>query len=472
MTTDILIVDDESDIRNLIAGILEDEGYKTHLCDNSQEALLSFDNNPPPALAIFDIWLRGSNLDGIDLLEAFKKRYPIVPVLMISGHGNIETAVSTIKKGAYDFIEKPFKSDRLLLLVERALEASRLKRENADLRLRANPVTELIGNSSAINTIRLSIDRVAPTGSRVLISGKSGVGKEIVARLIHQKSKRSKGPFISVNAAILKPETLERELFGEEDYSEDNDLDPIKKLGLFEEAHGGTLFIDSVTDMPLETQGKIVRVLQDQTFERVGGAKKIEVDVRVIASTISNIESEIDEGNFREDLYYRLNVVPIRMPSLVERREDIPELAKKFMTLAASSAGLPARSLSNEALLALQASEWPGNVRQLKNVIEWLLIMAPGSNNTSISADSLPPELIGGSRGISTLERDTEIMSLSLREARDVFEREYLTVQIDRFGGNISRTAQFVGMDRTALHRKLKSLGVVEGIKRKGSLAS
>tara|TARA_Y100001934_G_scaffold281018_1_gene389388 strand:+ start:1280 stop:2698 length:1419 start_codon:yes stop_codon:yes gene_type:complete len=472
MGKEILIVDDEVDIRLLISGILKDEGYTTRLAGNSSEALLSFENSPPPALAIFDIWLQGSDHDGMHLLDAFHKRYPNLPVLMISGHGNIETAVSSIKKGAYDFIEKPFKSDRLILLVQRALEAARLRRENEELKLRASPITELVGSSSSINNVRGAIERVAPTGSRVLISGPSGSGKEVVARLIHQNSRRSSGPFITVNAAILTPNSLERELFGEEEYVEGTNTVNLKKIGLLEQAHGGTLFIDGVTDMPMETQGKIVRVLQDQTFERVGGSKKVEVDARVIASSILDIETEITKGNFREDLFYRLNVVPLKIPALNERREDIPDLAKFFMAIASSTSGLPSRDLTSDALMALQASEWPGNVRQLRNVIEWLLIMAPGSKNDPITADVLPPELTGGSTTFSTLERDGEIMSLPLRDARDVFEREYLTVQIDRFGGNISRTSEFVGMERTALHRKLKTLGIVDNTKRRDSIAS
>ena len=467
MANEILIVDDEADIRLLIAGILEDEGYATRLAGDSAEALAAFESGPPPALAIFDIWLQGSDLDGMQLLDAFSKRHPDIPILMISGHGTIETAVSAIKMGAYDFIEKPFKSDRLLLLVQRALEAAQLRRENAELRLRAGPATELVGESAPIVAVRAAIERVAPTGSRVLITGPSGAGKEVVARLIHQNSRRAAGPFIVVNAAVLTPDTLERELFGVEGDGSEAVAGAPRKTGLFEQAHGGTLFIDGVADMPLETQGKIVRVLQDQTFERVGGASRVEVDVRVIASSTRDLEADIANGAFREDLFYRLNVVPIRIPALSERREDIPALATYFMTGAAASAGLPARALTSDAVAALQASEWPGNVRQLRNVMEWLLIMAAGDANTPINAEALPPEVVGGATGFSSLERDGQIMSMPLREARDVFEREYLSAQIDRFGGNISRTAQFVGMERTALHRKLKSLGVTDDARRR-----
>jgi two-component system nitrogen regulation response regulator NtrX len=351
--------------------------------------------------------------------------------------------------------------------VQRALEAALLKRENAELRLRAGPVNELVGESASIVSLRAAVERVAPTGSRILITGPSGSGKEVVARLIHQRSRRHDGPFIVVNAAILTPESLERELFGVE--GGDAQAGAARKIGLFEQAHGGTLFIDGVADMPLETQGKIVRVLQDQTFERVGGAIKVEVDVRVIASSTRDLESDIAEGKFREDLFYRLNVVPIRVPPLTSRREDIPALASHFMTHAAASAGLPPRELTDDAIAALQASEWPGNVRQVRNVVEWLLIMATGDATTAITAEHLPPEVVGGGSGFSSLERNGQVMSLPLRDARDVFEREYLSAQIDRFGGNISRTAQFVGMERTALHRKLKSLGVGEENRRRDS---
>jgi two-component system, NtrC family, nitrogen regulation response regulator NtrX len=467
MSSEILIVDDEADIRLLIAGILEDEGYSTRLAGSSAEAIKAIETGPPPGLIILDIWLQGSDLDGMQLLEAFCRQYPDIPVLMISGHGTIETAVSAIKMGAYDFIEKPFKSDRLLVLVQRALEAALLKRENAELRLRAGPVNELVGESASIVSLRAAVERVAPTGSRILITGPSGSGKEVVARLIHQRSRRHDGPFIVVNAAILTPESLERELFGVE--GGDAQAGAARKIGLFEQAHGGTLFIDGVADMPLETQGKIVRVLQDQTFERVGGAIKVEVDVRVIASSTRDLESDIAEGKFREDLFYRLNVVPIRVPPLTSRREDIPALASHFMTHAAASAGLPPRELTDDAIAALQASEWPGNVRQVRNVVEWLLIMATGDATTAITAEHLPPEVVGGGSGFSSLERNGQVMSLPLRDARDVFEREYLSAQIDRFGGNISRTAQFVGMERTALHRKLKSLGVGEENRRRDS---
>lgn len=460
MSRDILIVDDESDIRMLVAGILEDEGYAPRVAGDSDAALAAIEARPPPNLLILDIWLQGSALDGMDLLEIVRKRHPDLPVIMISGHGNIETAVTAIKNGAYDFIEKPFKADRLLLLVSRALEAAELRRENAELKLRVGAADEIIGTSSAMNTVRASVTRVAPTGSRVFITGAAGSGKEVVARMVHRNSRRANGPFVVVNAAMMRPEAVELELFG----AEAGGIEPgaPRKIGTFERAHGGTLFFDEVSDMPYETQGKIVRVLQDQTFERIGGATRVEVDVRVIAATTGDLTEAIKTNKFREDLYYRLNVVPIHVPALIERREDIPTLAHYFMMRAAETSGLPPRSLAENALAILQSYDWPGNVRQLRNVMEWLLIMAQGDPSSPISADMLPPELSADAINVSGAKNDSNVMALPLRDAREVFEREYLAAQIERFGGNISRTAQFVGMERSALHRKLRTLGLAE----------
>ena len=400
MARDILIVDDEADIRMLIAGILEDEGYAPRVAGDGNAALEAIESRPPPALIILDIWLRGSDLDGMDLLEVVRRRHPEVPVIMISGHGTIDTAVSAIKKGAYEFIEKPFESDRLLLMVARALEAAELRREIAELKLRAGGVQELIGASAGINLVRSAVERVAPTGSRVFITGPAGSGKEVVARLIHDKSRRASGPFIVVNAAMMRPDRLEAELFGIE--ARGADAAGSRKIGTFERAHGGTLFFDEIADMPLETQGKIVRVLQAHTFEREGGTQGIEVDVRVIAATTRNLQSEIEAGRFREDLFYRLNVVPIRVPVLSERREDIPALARFFMEQAAESAGLASRVIGDDTMLALQSSDWPGNVRQLRNLMEWLLIMAPAPPGAPIGADMLPAEF-----GVAAKEADT-----------------------------------------------------------------
>ncbi|MCS6931106.1 MAG: sigma-54 dependent transcriptional regulator, partial [Acetobacteraceae bacterium] len=399
-----------------------------------------------------------SRLDGIGILEVLHREEPQVPCVMISGHGTIETAVSAIRKGAYDFIEKPFQADRLLLVVARALEAARLQRENAELRLRAGPETELIGSSPPINQLRAAIEKVAPTGSRVLITGPAGVGKEVVARMIHARSRRADGPFVALNCATLNPARFEEELFGVEAGPDPRDRP--RRAGVLERAHGGTLLLDEVADMPLETQGKIVRALQEQGFVRVGGSAPVKVDVRVISTSNRDLAAEIQAGRFREDLYYRLAVVPLRVPALRERREDVPALARHFLARSAEISGQPPRSLSEDAMAALQAYDWPGNVRQLRNLIDWLLIMAPGEPREPIRADALPPEVSGAAPAALRLDRAAEIMTMPLRDARELFERQYLEAQLLRFGGNISRTAQFVGMERSALHRKLKGLGV------------
>ncbi len=455
MAHDILIVDDEADIRMLIAGILNDEGMKTREAADADQAFAQVAARRP-SLVVLDIWLQGSRLDGLGILEALKREHPNLPVIMISGHGTIETAVNAIKVGAYDFIEKPFKADRLILMVDRAIEAARLKRENEELKLRAGGEVELVGRSAAINQVRQSIDKVAPTGSRVLITGQAGSGKEVVARLIHAHSRRSTGPFVGLNCATMRPDRLEMELFGTEAGVDGG----ARKIGTFEQAHGGTLLLDEVADMPLETQGKIVRALQEQTFERVGGGSRVEVDVRVIATSNRDLQVEIELGRFRQDLFYRLAVVPIRVPSLAERREDIPLLARHFMQRSSEASGLPPRDFGEDAMAALQAYDWPGNVRQLRNVVDWLLIMAQGDHREPIRADMLPPEIGAITPTVLKWDKGGEIMGLPLREAREVFEREYLLAQVTRFGGNISRTAAFVGMERSALHRKLKSLGV------------
>ncbi|HVH74807.1 MAG TPA: sigma-54 dependent transcriptional regulator [Stellaceae bacterium] len=455
MAHDILIVDDEADIRMLIAGVLKDEGYATREAADSGAALAAMQARQP-TLVVLDIWLQGSELDGIEILKRLRAELPSVPVVMISGHGTIETAVESIKYGAYDFIEKPFKSDRLLLVVERAIEAALLRRENEELKLRAGGDIDLVGISQAINQVRQQIERVAPTGSRVLVTGPAGSGKEVVARILHLRSRRAKGPFVAVNCATMRPERLEMELFGTELRI---DGAP-RKIGTFERAHGGTLFLDEVADMPLETQGKIVRALQEQTFERVGGSSRVEVDVRVLASSNRELGAEIGAGRFREDLYYRLSVVPVRVPPLRERREDIPVLARHFMRRAADAARFTPREFGEDAMAALQSYSWPGNVRQLRNVVDWLLIMAPGDPREPVRADMLPNEITAIAPSVVKWDKGGEIMTLPLRDAREVFEREYLLAQVTRFGGNISRTAAFVGMERSALHRKLKSLGL------------
>jgi len=456
MAHDILIVDDESDICDLVAGILGDEGYETRVATTSGAAIAEIQSRFP-SLLILDIWLQGSDIDGLALLDRVLMDDPDLPVIMISGHGNIETAVAAIKAGAYDFIEKPFKANRLLTMIQRAVESSKLRRENREMRLRGSPETELIGSSSAINALRAAVEKVAPTGSRVLISGAPGSGKEVVARMLHAMSRQSEGPMVVVNAAAMAPDRMEIELFGTENGA--SDTSDGRKLGTFEQAHGGTLLLDNVADMPLETQAKILRVLQDQNFERVGGSTKIQVDVRVISASSRDLVEEISEGRFREDLYHRLNVVPVQVPALRERREDIPQLAHYFSRRTAEATGLPPRRIDEDALAVLQAYDWPGNVRELRNLIERIMILAPGDAE-GIRASMLPSEL--GSGTIATIRPAgaEDIMALALREAREVFEREYLTAQITRFGGNVSRTASFVGMERSALHRKLKALGV------------
>ena len=456
MAFDILIVDDEADIRSVISGILEDEGYTTRQAADGPSALAAVNEKLPHAV-ILDIWMANSELDGLEVLDTLQKVQPDVPVIMISGHGTIETAVTAIKKGAYDFIEKPFKADRLLLLVERSMEAARLRREVADLKQRAGRLEDLIGESTPIQQLRRSIDRVAPTGSRVLITGPAGTGKEVVARLIHDNSPRASAPFVVVNCAAMSTDGMDVALFGEEGGEGPS---KVTKVGLLEKAQGGTVLLDEVADMPLDTQGKMIRVLQDQNFQRVNGSDPVEVDVRIIATSNHDLRFLIAEDRFREELFYRLNVVPITVPSLAERRQDIPLLAEYFMGLSAATNGTAVRPLAEDALAALQSYDWPGNVRQLKNVIDWLLIMAPGDNGAAVRADMLPGELIQGAPETLKLQNSAEIMALPLRNAREMFEREYLMAQVIRFGGNISRTAEFVGMERSALHRKLKTLGV------------
>ena len=453
MASDILIVDDEADIRELVAGILQDEGYLTRTARDSDDALAAIAARRPN-LVFLDIWLQGSRLDGLQVLDAIKRENPEVPVVMISGHGNIETAVAAIKRGAYDFIEKPFKADRLVLVADRALETSRLKREVKALK-QLTPST-LIGHSPSINQLRQTVDKVAPTNSRILIVGPPGSGKELTARAIHGQSARAEGPFVVINAAAMTPERMEVEMFG----IEQTDGTRERKVGALEEAHGGTLFIDEIADMPRETQNKILRVLVDQTFQRVGGSNKVSVDVRIISSTGRNIEAEIAAGRFRDDLYHRMSVVPIRVPPLAERREDIADLVYYFMEQISQSSGLSKRIIGEDALAVLQSHDWPGNVRQLRNNVERLLILASGDADSVVTANMLPQDVGSMVPNMPNGNGGEHLMGLPLREAREVFEREYLVAQISRFGGNISRTAEFVGMERSALHRKLKALGI------------
>ncbi|SEP60013.1 sigma-54-dependent transcriptional regulator [Thalassovita taeanensis] len=449
--SDILIVDDERDIRELISDILQDEGYTTRVAGNSDDAMAQI-NAAPPALLILDIWLKDSRMDGIDILKTVKRDNPDVPVVIISGHGNIEIAVAAIKQGAYDFIEKPFNIDQLMVVIRRAMETSRLRRENLALRRKDVTTAEMIGSSAAFRTLLGQLEKVTKSNGRVMLSGPAGVGKEVAARHIHSNSNRASGPFITVGCATIEPDRMEDVLFGRE--TPERGIEP----GLLEQAHGGVIYFDEVADMPQGTQGKILRVLVDQQFQRVGGTDKVRVDLRVISSTNRDLEVEIAAGRFRQELFHRLNVVPIAVPSLEERREDIPVLASHFIDMFHRTQGLPHRSLNEDAVALMQTMVWPGNVRQLRNLIERVLILGDGTGPIEAREFSAEDET-GGDDGRVVLTGS--LATLPLREAREVFEREYLLTQINRFGGNISRTANFVGMERSALHRKLKSLNVV-----------
>lgn len=457
MAKDILIVDDEPDIRDGISGILEDEGYDVRTAATAEQALQEV-RTRTPSLVLVDVWLEGSDMDGLSLLNYIKSVDSLIPVIVISGHGNIETAVAAIRRGAYDFLEKPFKSDRLLMLVERAIEAAQLKQENSRLRTQTTLGEEWIGTSTAAAQVRGAIEKIAPTNSRILIQGPAGSGKELAARLIHDRSSRAESQFVVVNAATIAPERMEEVLFGEEDSD-----GKVISVGLFERAHSGTLLLDEVADMPPGTQSKILRTLTDQRFQRVRGRSDVKVDVRVISSTTKDIRSEIEAGRFREDLYYRLNVVPLSIPPLTERRDDIPELIEYFIGRIAASSGLGHRRFASDALALLQSMEWPGNVRQLRNMVERVLILSPVSaSGGPITSDELPRD--GDSNG-SWQTTSASLVGMTLRDAREKFEREYLALQITRFGGNISKTAEFIGMERSALHRKLKALGVQSSLR-------
>ncbi len=452
---DILVIDDEKDIRELVSDILRDEGYVTRLAWDSDSCMQEI-NADAPDLMILDIWLKDSRMDGIDILKATRRDNPDIPVVIISGHGNIEIAVAAVKQGAYDFIEKPFNIDQLMVVVARAMEASRLRRENSSLRINDVSSSLMIGSSPAFKLMKSQLDKVTKSNGRIMLTGPAGAGKEVAARYIHANSDRAAAPFVSVSSASIEPERMEEVLFGRE--SREHGYEP----GLLEQGHGGILFFDEIADMPMGSQSKILRVLVDQQFQRVGGADKVRVDLRVISSTNKNLEAEIEAGTFREELYHRLNVVPISVPSLESRREDIPEIADHFITDFNRAQGLPLRALSEEAEALLQTMQWPGNVRQLKNVIERILILGPDTG--AIETRELPESGGNGAEG-DGLNMSGNLATMPLREARELFEREYLMTQINRFGGNISRTATFVGMERSALHRKLKSLNVVTSSK-------
>lgn len=454
MSHEILIVDDEADIRFHVGGILEDEGYQTREAASGEEALKAVATRVP-SLVILDVWLAGSAYDGLQLLEVLKRDHPTLQIVMISGHGAIEMAVNATKKGAYDFIAKPFKTDVLLNTIERALADVTLKRENESLRaLAGGAQTELVGNSPAAEEIRRLIEKVAVTESRVLITGPSGAGKSAIAQVIHARSNRAKAPFIALNCAAIDKDALESALFG----AEPRGGRP-RMTGALEQAHMGSLLLDEVSEIPLSTQGKLVRVLQSGTFQRVGGEAPVSVDIRVLSTSSIDLSEKMTEGLFREDLFYRLNVVPMSAPSLRERREDIPALAGHLMERSAKAKGRSHRRLSQEAQSALQAHHWPGNIWELGNVIERVLLQADDTGEP-IRGDLVIKAI--GEDGSDALkwEKAQEVMNLPLRDAREAFEREYLLFHLTRFGGNISRTAEFIGMDRAALHRKLKGLGV------------
>jgi two-component system nitrogen regulation response regulator NtrX len=454
MNTDILIVDDEADIRDLVAGILGDEGHGTRTAGSSDEALAAIEQRRPH-LVFLDIWLQGSRLDGLQVLDLIRAQHPDLPVVMISGHGNIETAVSAIKSGAYDFIEKPFKADRLVLVAERALESMRLKREVRELRAQSVQAQRICGRSAAANQLRQTIERAAPTNARILVAGAAGSGKELAARTLHALSGRANGAFVVINAATITPETMEAELFGVEGTGGET-----RRTGALEEAHGGTLYIDEIAEMPRETQARILRVLVDQNFQRVGGSTRVHVDVRIISSSSRDLALEIAEGRLREDLFHRLSVVPIRIPALSERREDVPELIAFFQEQISSATGLAKRRIGDEAMAVLQSHDWPGNIRQLRNNVERLMILTSADPDAEITAEMLPSEIGALVPSTPNGAGGERLMSLPLRDAREIFEREYLNAQIARFSGNISRTAEFIGMERSALHRKLKLLGI------------
>lgn len=452
MAHDVLIVDDEADIRTLIAGVLEDEGYVTRVAGDSDAALAEL-RQRRPSLLVLDIWLQGSTLDGLQLLDVVRKEHPHTPVVMISGHGTIETAVQAIKLGAYDFIEKPFQTDRLLLIVGHAIETARLRRENQELKLRSGAAADLTGVSQALIQVKLAVDRVAPTGSRVFITGPAGAGKEVAARMIHARSRRADGPFVVLNCATMAPDRVEVELFGAE-RGANGDHRP-RSIGTFEQAHGGTLLLDEVCDMPLETQSKMIRVLQEQTFMRVGGATRIKVDVRVIAASNRDMQAEMAGGRFRQDLYYRLNVVPITVPPLKSRREDIVDLVRHFMVRSAEASGLAARRLGEDAMAALQSYDWPGNVRQLRNVVESMVVV---DYDQVLDVDDLPVELAGPAEAPAAATPGT-LASLVGRPLEEV-ERIFVTETLRFTAGNREEAAAMLGIGERTLYRKIKEYGL------------
>ncbi len=449
MNGHVLIVDDEAAIRQSLQGILSDEGYQVSTAADGGEAL-KLVAEEGPELVLLDIWMPGP--DGLEVLESLKKSHPHLPVVMISGHGNVETAVKATKLGAFDFVEKPLDMDKILLTVRNALQMRRLSKENLLLRERSRRPS-LTGSSPAMQQLRQAIERVAPTDSWVLITGENGTGKELVAHAIHRQSARAQGPLVDVNCAAIPEELIESELFGHEKgaFTGAGSL----KRGKFDLASGGTLFLDEIGDMSLKTQAKILRILQEQRFERVGGTRTIEVDTRVLAATNKDLPAEIKAGRFREDLYYRLNVIPLHVPPLRERVEDIPELVEVFIQEMARKLHQEPKVLSPQALALLQKQTWPGNVRELKNLVERLFILCPQS---TIKPGDISPHLPGGPA--PPLDLPQALAAADFKQARTAFERLYLQSKLAQFGGNVSQTAEAVGLERSHLHKKLKSLGV------------
>ena len=456
---DILVVDDEIDIRRLVSDILHDAGYNARIAANSTDAINEINKKVPNAI-VLDIWLQNSELDGLGILEIIKKRYPLLPVIIISGHGTIQTAVTAIKMGAYDYIEKPFTHDKLMIVLKRACESAKLKKENIDLKMKVIDKTELVGTSHSLTKLKHEIDKVAQSAIRVMISGCIGSGKELAARLIHKKSKYANGPFIMFSPIGLSIDKINQELFGE--LRSDEDIkNNIKRISVLEASNKGTMYIDEICDMPLECQSKLLKILQDQQMVKPNGTV-IKVDVRIISSSARNLDEEIQNGKLRQDLYYRLNVASIKIPSLEDRKEDIPLLVQHFVHQLVKFSGMKHRDFSEEAIAALQAYNWPGNIRQLRNVVEWALIMNPNVDNSPVRADMLPQEVVNNTVSINNpnAANNLDVMALPLREARELFEKQYLAAQMSRFNNNISKTSAFVGMERSALHRKLKLLNI------------
>jgi len=459
MALNVLVIDDEEDIRSLISDILIDAKFSVRTAANSSKAFELINEKAPSAI-ILDIWLHNSELDGLGILEIIKKKYPLLPIIVISGHGTIATAVTAIKMGAFDYIEKPFSQEKLLIVLKRACETAKLKKENFELKSQVVNKDELIGKSNIITKINSEIERVGPTSSRIMISGPVGSGKELVARLIHKNSKYGAGPFIIYNPTEILPGKIRIDLFSKNMQNYHDNSEPFNSnYSLLESSHNGTLYIDEVGKLSNEDQEKLLKFVQDSTIERNG--KKHKLNIRIIASSSKDLLEEVKKGKFNKDLYYRLSIVAILTPSLIERKEDIKLLVEYFTKYLSKSSGLRYRVFSEDAIIALQSYKWPGNIRQLKNVIEWTLIMNPISDldQDIIRSDMLPTEILQENI-ISKSDNNIDLMSIPLREAREIFERQYLAAQMSRFNNNISKTSIFVGMERSALHRKLKLLKI------------